>query len=287
MENSPAQKPKDTIGVGFLDGRVILSNLGEAFTLGKCIAKTEFCPKAFKNLNEDAKAASIAIQLMMGQEMGFGILQSLTGIVVVNGVPSLMADLMLAKCQSSGLMEWHKEYYEGEKGTPGYTAVFEAKRKGAPDVYKKTFSVEDAQKAGLKGKTGPWSTHEAHMQMMKARSFCLRSAFADVLKGMHSVEEMQYSETIDVTPKSTPQVAKSSLDEHVLEPIITPNTPPPFKTLEEFQNLIDNLSFEELDAQVEGLRKSASLILSGDEYEDAINYAKGVWLEKRSSNDSN
>ena len=47
----------------------------------------------------------------------------------------------------------------------------------------------DAKRAGLWTKAGPWQTYPRRMLQMRARSFALRDAFPDVLKGLISVEE--------------------------------------------------------------------------------------------------
>ena len=69
-------------------------------------------------------------------------------------------------------------------------AVCVAKRKGRKPVTAR-FSVEDAKRAGLWGKQGPWSAYPKRMMQMRARGFALRDAFPDVLKGMITVEEAQ------------------------------------------------------------------------------------------------
>jgi hypothetical protein len=68
------------------------------------------------------------------------------------------------------------------------TAVCIAKRHGSTPVTAR-FSVMDAKRAGLWTKAGPWQTYPRRMLQMRARSFALRDAFPDVLKGLISVEE--------------------------------------------------------------------------------------------------
>jgi predicted ATPase len=51
--------------------------------------------------------------------------------------------------------------------------------------------VADAKKAGLWGKTGPWSQYSKRMLQLRARGFALRDAFPDVLKGLVTAEEAQ------------------------------------------------------------------------------------------------
>ena len=51
------------------------------------------------------------------------------------------------------------------------------------------FSVGMAKKANLWGKHGPWTQYPDRMLQNRARSFALRDAFADVLRGVISTEE--------------------------------------------------------------------------------------------------
>jgi hypothetical protein len=60
--------------------------------------------------------------------------------------------------------------------------------------------MEDAEKAGLKGKQGPWTNYPKRMLQMRARSWCLRDVYPDVLRGVHVAEEAQDLPEKDVTP---------------------------------------------------------------------------------------
>lgn len=65
--------------------------------------------------------------------------------------------------------------------------------------------MDDAAKAGLKGKQGPWTQYPKRMMQMRARSWALRDVFPDVLRGMPVAEEvMDYAPTErDITPPKT------------------------------------------------------------------------------------
>jgi hypothetical protein len=109
----------------------------------------------------------------------------------------------MALVQASPVCEDVEEFFEGE-GTPNPVAVCVAKRKGRKPVTAK-FSVEDAKRAGLWGKQGPWSAYPKRMMQMRARGFALRDAFPDVLKGMITAEEAQdYPEEAKPRPMARP-----------------------------------------------------------------------------------
>jgi hypothetical protein len=95
----------------------------------------------------------------------------------------------MALVQASPVCEDVEEFFEGQ-GTPNPVAVCVAKRKGRTPVTVR-FSVEDAKRAGLWAKQGPWTAYPKRMMQMRARGFALRDAFPDVLKGMITAEEAQ------------------------------------------------------------------------------------------------
>jgi hypothetical protein len=64
------------------------------------------------------------------------------------------------------------------------------KLRGQPDVVR-TFSMDDAKRAGLSGKQGPWTQYPNRMLQLRARGFAVRDAFPDALKGLITAEEAQ------------------------------------------------------------------------------------------------
>ena len=101
-------------------------------------------------------------------------MQARQNIAVINGKPSVYGDAMMALVQASPVCEDVEEFFEDE-GTPNPVAVCVAKRKNRKPVVAK-FSVEDAKRAGLWGKQGPWSAYPKRMMQMSARGFALRDA---------------------------------------------------------------------------------------------------------------
>ena len=157
-------------------------NFTEAWGLARVIAKSEVCPKDYRN-----KPESVLIAMQMGSEVGLAPLQSLQSIATINGRPSLWGDAALALCQTNPKFEWSKEWWEGQGETR--VAICQVKRQGN-EVHETRFSVADAKRAGLWGKQGPWSQYPDRMQQMRARGFCLRDKFPDSLKGLMLTEEV-------------------------------------------------------------------------------------------------
>ena len=83
-------------------------------------------------------------------------------------------------------------------------------RKGEEEV-ERTFTIEDAKKAGLYGKQGPWQTAPRRMMQMRARAFALRDVFTDVLRGVHIAEIAQDEPAEkDITAESSEVKAPAS-----------------------------------------------------------------------------
>ena len=158
------------------------TTLTEAITFSEMLSSSNMVPKAYQGKPQD-----ILVCVQWGMEMGLAPMQALQNIAVINGKPSVYGDAMMALVQASPVCEDVEEYFEGE-GTPNPVAVCIASRKGRKPVTVK-FSVEDAKRAGLWAKQGPWTAYPKRMMQMRARGFALRDAFPDVLKGLISVEE--------------------------------------------------------------------------------------------------
>jgi len=160
------------------------ANLTEAIQFSDLLASSSIVPKAYQGKPQD-----ILVCVQWGYEMGLAPMQALQNIAVINGKPSVYGDAAMALVQASPVCEDVEEFFENE-GSPNPIAVCIAKRKGRKPVTVK-FSVEDAKRAGLWGKQGPWSAYPKRMMQMRARGFALRDAFPDVLKGMITAEEAQ------------------------------------------------------------------------------------------------
>jgi hypothetical protein len=162
------------------------------------LASSSMVPKAYQGKPQD-----VLVCVQWGYEMGLAPMQALQNIAVINGKPSVYGDAAMALVQASSVCEDVEEFFENE-GSTNPVAVCVAKRKGRKPVIAK-FSVEDAKRAGLWGKQGPWSAYPKRMMQMRARGFALRDAFPDVLKGMITAEEAQdYPDDAKPVPVAKP-----------------------------------------------------------------------------------
>jgi hypothetical protein len=160
------------------------TTLSEAISFSEMLASSSMIPKQFQGKPED-----VLVCVQWGCEIGLAPLQALQNIAVVNGKPSIYGDAAMALVQASSVCEDVEEYFEAE-GTPNPVAVCVARRKGRKAVTVR-FGIDDAKRAGLWGKQGPWSMYPKRMMQMRARGFALRDAFPDVLRGLITSEEAQ------------------------------------------------------------------------------------------------
>jgi hypothetical protein len=223
--------------------------LGEAVQFSEMLASSSMVPKAYQGKPQD-----ILVCVQWGYEMGLAPMQALQNIAVINGKPSVYGDAMMALVQASPVCEDVEEYFENE-GTTNPIAVCVAKRRGRKPVVMK-FSVEDAKRAGLWGKGGPWTAYPKRMLQMRARGFALRDAFPDVLKGMISAEEAQdYPEDEKSAP--APRKAPANPLDMVAKPVelaapAEPEVLEPVAAVPELVEVVEHVELQPLVERVPG-----------------------------------
>lgn len=173
MSNTAIQQlPADHVG------SLAPRNLQEAMEFSKLMSQSAIVPKDYQG-----KPANVLVAVQWGMELGLAPMQAMQNIAVINGRPSIWGDAMLAICQA------HPQFQGIDEQVDDTRATCTVKRNGR--TVTQTFTMEDAKRAGLAGKQGPWSQYPKRMMQMRARSFALRDAFADALKGIQSAEEVQ------------------------------------------------------------------------------------------------
>jgi len=160
------------------------ANLSEALQMADMLCKSTLIPKDFQN-----SPGNVLVALQWGMEIGLGPMQALQSIAVVNGRPSLWGDAVIALCRSHPICEWVTETVEGTGES--MVATCTTQRRGEPEPVSRSFSWADAKRAGLIGKAGPWTQYPTRMMQLRARSWCLRDAYPDLLRGMAVAEEAQ------------------------------------------------------------------------------------------------
>jgi hypothetical protein len=186
------------------------SNLKEAMEYATIIANSAMVPK-----NYQGKAGDILVAVQMGAELGLKPIQALQNIAVINGKPSVYGDALLALVQAHPSFEDIKEWYDEKTNT----AFCRVKRRNQTE-HTVSFSIEDAKKAGLWGKSGPWTQYPKRMMQMRARGFALRDKFADALGGLITIEEAQDYQVVDTPEKDVTPITKTDMLSNKLDHIV-------------------------------------------------------------------
>lgn len=207
---------------------IIISNFDELTRFAVAVSKSGLAPKGFDS------AESVFVAIQMGLEVGLSPMAALQNIAVVNGRPTIWGDAQLAVCRGTGEMESFEEWYEvgGAKSTRNPTeykddtaAVCRVVRAGCQPI-ESVFSVADAKRANLWGKAGPWAQYPFRMLRNRARSFALRDAFGDALKGFRTTEETQDFIEVETVPSAAESKLFKALDKPKTVAVEKENSPP-------------------------------------------------------------
>jgi hypothetical protein len=195
QDPSPPAIAKASLAPGGQIAALVPQSLDDAFRLSKALAASgDMVPKHFQGKPEMIMAA-----VVRGMEIGLAPMQALSNIAVINGRASIWGDALPALIQRAGHTIDSGIEGEGDQ----MVAWAEVMRGDTGKVYRRTFSVTDAKKAGLWNKQGPWQSYPQRMLQMRARSFAARDGAADALMGLQVAEEMQDAAPVkDVTPRA-------------------------------------------------------------------------------------
>lgn len=209
-------------------GIVKFSGFKEAFECASAFARSSLVPSSFKGKPQD-----IVVAWQCGSEIGLSPMQSLRSIAVINGRATLWGDALIAIASSHPDFEDIKEETLEQIRKNG-RAVCRVKRKGR-NWDERSFSIEDAKKAKLWGKAGPWQSYPERMLQLRARGFAIRDVFADALFGMTTAEEARDYEAEKESPP--PEIVGGSVVDLRFEEV-EKSTEPEYT----IENLIDEIS---------------------------------------------
>jgi hypothetical protein len=166
--------------------------------LGDILAKSGF-------FADSKDAAQAAVKVMAGAELGFGPVQSMTGIYIVKGKVTVSANMMAAAVKS------HPRYdYKVLPGHDDTQCEIEFTDKATGEVNISKYTIEDAKKQGLSGNDN-WVKTPRNMLFARAMSNGVKWFAPDVLGGPIytgadfglSDEELE-SEAFSDLPATTP-----------------------------------------------------------------------------------
>jgi hypothetical protein len=185
------EPPKPSLEVGGRLLGIVPRNIDEIFRLASAIAKSGMAPK------DMSTPEKLTVAIMTGLELGLPPIFAINKIAVINGRPTLWGDAIPGLLWSRGFKIDETMAGEGDNRCATCTVT-----RPHGEQVTRTFGVKDAKKAGLWGKSGPWTQYPDRMLSMRARAFAARDGASDVLGGLYLREEMEDApaEPVDITP---------------------------------------------------------------------------------------
>lgn len=179
-------------------------DIGEGYELAKLLVASGLLPRGVQR--PEAAFAIIAA----GRELGLTAMQSLRSIHIIEGRPTLSADLIAALCKSRSDVCLYFRLVE----STDWVARYETHRRGEPAPTSMSFSIEDAQRAGVTGKDN-WRKYPAAMLRARCITALARAVYPDLAMGVYdpdeiSVEPMPPPAPMHVISEPSPRTADQS-----------------------------------------------------------------------------
>lgn len=232
--------------------------------------------------------ANVWIAAERGAKLGLSPTESISAVMVVNGIASVWGDFMKAIVMASGQLEQFEEWFEidgerirGDRFDPlqltsegkDVVAWCRVKRRGKPEVYR-TFGVDDAKTAGLWMQKDTWRKSPKRMLAARPRSFALRDEFSDVLGGFVTREEamdlvVESGERTEIADRSQVETKGAAIAETMGGG--GPASDVPTETLQEMEMVESMLSAMDRVDVIESIRAELGIPKIGND-------AGGGWI---------
>lgn len=154
-------------------------NMGSAYKLGKALYESRL-------YNRFPTAEAIFAVIMRGREMGLGALTALDAFHVIEGRPAPHAYLIIARAKADP----DCEFFQCVE-TTSTSSTWKTKNRHNPEVTTFTYTIKDAELAGLTSKGGNWQKRPAEMLRKTAGVQLARMEYPDAALGLYAVEEME------------------------------------------------------------------------------------------------
>ncbi len=180
-------------------------------------------------------AEKVFVALQWGHELGLTPMVAVNNIAVINGKPTLSADIMCAVVKRSpeyGGIKWIEM-----SDTKAECEITRILPNGEKETQRSCFTIEDAEKAGLTGKD-VWKKYRKRMLKHRCLSYGLKDMFPDLLAGLYDPEEMESVQTTTTERNVTP------VEEPVSEKNVTPEPNPQFEERQKLKNIIEKYEKE-------------------------------------------
>lgn len=142
------------------------------------IAGTEFVPTGLRGSTEKVTAA-----ILYSRELGLPPMTGLGSVHVINGKAGISAETMRALVQQAGHQIRTTEMTESR-------CVMKGRRRDEEEWVTASYTMNEADRAGDSKKNQNYRTRPAEMLFARCTTRLCRMAFADVIHGMASTEEL-------------------------------------------------------------------------------------------------
>ena len=178
---------------------IMPGNLEGLWRLSDALARAKILPD---HLTDNGRAdyevikANVFWVIQCGAELDIPACQAIMGIAIINGRPCVYGDLMIGKVRASGLADYIRETSEGSGDD--LVCYCEARRRDTGEVIVRSYSWAEADKVVQRSKRfgdkkltekDTYRNYGPRMIAMRARAYCLRDGFSDVLKGIRMADE--------------------------------------------------------------------------------------------------
>lgn len=194
-----------TTQVPVINGEFAPDSLDAYWRVAGTYIRGGMVPRGLEGKSPMETQSRVTMCLEAGAGLGLSCSQSMAGMMVVNNKPAIYGDVLPGLIRASGKCIGIEETVEGDGESLSAVCVMERIHTlpdGSCKVEKiaRRFSVADAKRASLWGKTGPWSQYPRRMLQIRARAWAGRDGFADILMGFDVAEEYGY--TRDTEPSA-------------------------------------------------------------------------------------
>ena len=165
-----------------------------AVKLSQILVASRLLPRAIST-----PEAAVTV-IMAGRELGLTAMQSLRSIHIIEGKPTMSADLMVALVKRSPVCR-HFSLVE----STAERATYETQRRDDPSPTRLSFTMAEAQAAGVATKDN-WRKFPAAMLRARAASALVRAVYPDVLLGVYDSDS---GELEDATPAPAPVIVEA------------------------------------------------------------------------------
>lgn len=154
-------------------------SIQDAMWLAKVLVQSRLLPRA---VTTPEQAFTI---ILAGKELGLSAMQSLRAVHVIEGKPTLAADLQVALVKRSPSCS----YFRLVKSDAN-EAVYETQRGDDPEPTRLSFTIADAQRAQLTGKDN-WKKYPAAMLRARCASALARVVYPELVMGVYDPDELE------------------------------------------------------------------------------------------------